>query len=60
MGTLTPYLGTDRMLVTNGQNRMQSRADEPALGPGESLRTSVLGRARPHQGGTRRERRGSE
>ena len=60
MGTLTPYRDTDLIVRYNGQNRMQSRADEPALGPGESLRTSVLGRARPHQGGTRRERRGSK
>ena len=30
----------------------ESRANEPGLGPGESLRTSVLGRARPHEGGT--------
>ncbi len=60
MGTLTPYRDTDLIVRYQWTNRMQSRADEPALGPGESLRTSVLDRARPHQGGTRRERRGSE
>ncbi len=45
-----------RVLMPAGQAflRWESRADEPGLGPGESLRTSVLGRARPHKGGTLR------
>ena len=45
-----------RVLMPAGQAflRWESRANEPGLGPGESLRTSVLGRARPHKGGTLR------